>query len=70
MLANNVGVIDRGYTGEIMIALIKVDDSAPDLEPPCRIAQMIPRRIAHVNLVQYDDIEKTTRNEGGFGSTG
>ena len=70
MLANNVGVIDRGYTGEIMIALIKVDDSAPDLELPCRIAQMIPRRIAHVNLVQYDDIEKTTRNEGGFGSTG
>lgn len=70
MLANSVGVIDRAYTGEIMIALIKVDESAPDLELPCRIAQMIPRRIAHVNLVQYDDIERTTRNEGGFGSTG
>jgi deoxyuridine 5'-triphosphate nucleotidohydrolase len=70
MLANNVGIIDRAYTGEIMIALIKVDESAPDLELPCRIAQMIPRRIAHVELVQVDDIEKTTRNEGGFGSTG
>lgn len=70
MLANNVGIIDRAYTGEIMIALIKVDESAPDLELPCRIAQMIPRRIAHVNFVEYDDIEKTTRNEGGFGSTG
>ena len=70
MLANNVGVIDRGYTGEIMIALIKVDDSAPDLELPCRIAQMIPRRIAHVNFVEVNDIEQTTRNDGGFGSTG
>lgn len=70
MLANNVGVIDRAYNGEIMIALIKVDESAPDLELPCRIAQMIPRRIAHVDFVQVDDIERTTRNDGGFGSTG
>jgi deoxyuridine 5'-triphosphate nucleotidohydrolase len=70
MLANNVGIIDRAYNGEIMIALIKVDESAPDLELPCRIAQMIPRRIAHVQLTQVDDIEKTTRNDGGFGSTG
>jgi deoxyuridine 5'-triphosphate nucleotidohydrolase len=70
MLANNVGIIDRAYTGEIMIALIKVDESAPDIELPCRIAQMIPRRIAHVNFEQVDDIEQTLRNEGGFGSTG
>jgi deoxyuridine 5'-triphosphate nucleotidohydrolase len=70
MLANNVGIIDRAYTGEIMIALIKVDESAPDLELPCRIAQMIPRRIAHVNFEQVNDIERTTRNDGGFGSTG
>lgn len=70
MLANNVGVIDRAYTGEIMIALIKVDESAPDLELPCRIAQMIPRRIAHVDFVEVSEIERTARNEGGFGSTG
>lgn len=70
MLANNVGIIDRAYTGEIMIALIKVDESAPDLELPCRIAQMIPRRIAHVDFVEVDDIGQTTRNDGGFGSTG
>jgi len=70
MLANNVGIIDRAYTGEIMIALIKVDDSAPDLELPCRIAQLIPRRIAHFKFEQVQDIEKTTRNDGGFGSTG
>jgi dUTP pyrophosphatase len=70
MLANNVGIIDRAYTGEIMIALIKVDTSAPDLELPCRIAQMIPRRIAHVKFSEVNDIERTTRNDGGFGSTG
>ncbi len=70
MLANNIGIIDRAYTGEIMIALIKVDESAPDLELPIRIAQMIPRRIAHVDFVEVNDIGQTTRNDGGFGSTG
>lgn len=70
MLANSVGVIDRAYTGEIMIALIKVDDSAPDIQLPCRIAQMIPRRIAHLEMKEVEDIEITTRNDGGFGSTG
>jgi len=70
MLANNVGIIDRAYTGEIMIALIKVDESAPDLELPLRIAQMIPRKIAHVEFTEVSDIERTTRNDGGFGSTG
>lgn len=70
MLANNVGIIDRAYTGEIMIALMKVDESALDLELPCRIAQMIPRRIAHLRFEEVNDIERTTRNDGGFGSTG
>jgi dUTPase len=31
---------------------------------------MIPRRIAHVNFIEVNDIEQTTRNDGGFGSTG
>lgn len=70
MLANNVGIIDRTYTGEILIALIKVDENAKDLELPCRIAQMIPRQIVNIDLVEVDSFEETSRNDGGFGSTG
>lgn len=69
MLANNVGIIDRTYTGEILVALIKVDDDAKDLELPCRIAQMIPRQIVNVDLVEVDSFEETSRNDGGFGSS-
>lgn len=70
MLANNTGIIDRTYTGEIIVALIKVDENAKDIELPCRIVQMIPRQIAHIELVQVDTFTETSRSEGGFGSTG
>jgi deoxyuridine 5'-triphosphate nucleotidohydrolase len=69
MLANSVGIIDRTYTGEILVALIKVDDDAKDLELPCRIAQIIPRQIVNVDLIEVDSFEETSRNDGGFGSS-
>jgi dUTP pyrophosphatase len=47
MLASNVGIIDQSYTGEIMVPLIKIDKNAPDLELPCKLVQLIPRRWYH-----------------------
>ncbi len=70
MLANNVGVIDRGYRGELMVPLVKIDPTAPDLELPARVAQMVPRPIAHFSLVHRKDATATHRGAGGFGSTG
>lgn len=70
MLANSIGIIDRSYTGSIKVALIKVDKNAPDIELPCRIVQLIPQPIKHMNLIQVDSLEDTDRGDGGFGSTG
>lgn len=70
MLANGVGVIDRGYTGEILVPLIKVDPNAGDLELPSRLVQIIPRPIVAVELVEVDSFDETARGGGGFGSTG
>jgi dUTPase len=39
MMANSIGIIDPGYIGSIMIALTKVDESAPDIQLPMRCAQ-------------------------------
>lgn len=69
MLANAVGVIDRTYTGTIVVPLIKVDPASLELELPARIAQMIPRPIVHVQFVQVDTLDATERGSGGFGST-
>jgi dUTP pyrophosphatase len=70
MLYNSVGVIDRSYTGNILVPLIKVDPSAEDLKLPARIVQIIPRHIIHVKFEQVDELPETTRGSGGFGSTG
>lgn len=70
VMANSIGIIDRTYKGEIFIALIKVDPDAFELELPCRIAQMIPRPIVHSQLYQVDELEESSRFDGGFGSTG
>lgn len=70
ILANAVGVIDRGYTGTILVPLIKVDPDAPDLALPAVIAQLIPRPIVHLEVVEVDELDDTERGSGGFGSTG
>ena len=69
ILTNSVGVIDRSYTGSIKIALTKIDNTMPDLQLPCRVAQLIPIPIAHFQLKQVDSFVDTDRGDGGFGST-
>jgi len=69
MLANNVGIIDRAYRGPIIVALRKVDHYTEDLKLPCKIAQIIPRHIVHLQPIEVDQLDETARGEGGFGST-
>ena len=70
MLANSVGVIDQGYTGEIMVPLIKIDENTPDLILPNRIVQLIPRKWHHMQMLETCELSQTNRGSNGFGSTG
>lgn len=70
MFANSVGVIDRTYTGPVLVALRKVNPEAPDLKLPARLVQIVPRPIIHVQFVEVDALDETERGAGGFGSTG
>ena len=70
MLANSVGVIDCGYTGNLYVALRKTDPDAPGLTLPCRVAQLIPRRLEDMGVMEVDALGDTQRGAGGFGSTG
>lgn len=71
MLANGVGIIDRDYTGEILVALRKVDKDAPDLVLPAKIAQLIPRQWVAMMPIEApaEGLPGTDRGDGGFGST-
>ncbi len=69
-LANSVGVIDAGYRGTIIAALLKTRDDTPDLELPVKLVQLIPRPLVIMkSICSDDDMSKTSRGEGGFGST-
>ncbi|HAS45469.1 MAG TPA: hypothetical protein DCS93_33605 [Microscillaceae bacterium] len=70
MLANSVGIIDRTYTGNVLVPLIKVDQNMPDLTLPARVVQIIPRPIVHGQWQQVSSFEATERGAGGFGSSG
>jgi dUTPase len=54
------------------VALRKLDKNMPDIELPCKIAQLIPQKQIHMEIIEVDslDEEETIRNEGGFGSSG
>lgn len=71
MLANSVGIIDNSYRGTLMIALVKIDESMPDIELPFKCAQLIFRQCIDISLAALDikDIDNTERGAGGFGST-
>lgn len=69
MIANSVGVIDSSYTGDVLIALIKTDPNAKDLELPSRLVQIIPRPILHLNPVEVEELNVTERGASGWGSS-
>ena len=73
-LANCVGIIDSGYRGELKVKLT-MDDSFRHkdpfiVNPGDRIAQGMLDLVYKVNFVPVDDLSKTDRGEGGFGSSG
>lgn len=71
MMANSIGVIDRSYNGNIYVALAKIDESVPEIKFPFRCCQLVIRKQHHLLLEEtLEDLEETSRGEGGFGSTG
>ena len=62
---NSVGIIDCGYTGDILIGLTKMNKDIDDLELPCKIAQLIPRKLELITMRETLDIKETSRGSDG-----
>ena len=69
-LANCVGVVDSDYTGEIKVALVNLSNNEYTIENGERIAQMVIMEVNKANFTVTDELTKTERGSGGFGSTG
>jgi deoxyuridine 5'-triphosphate nucleotidohydrolase len=80
MLANNVGIIDQGYRGNLYIALTKINGETPELSMPWKCCQMIVKKQVYSRLEVVATsvatlgaaaaIETSSRGTGAFGSTG
>jgi dUTP pyrophosphatase len=64
------GVIDSGYRGEVKVVMANLSDKTFAIEKGMKIAQMLVQPIAIVSVVEAEDLDDTSRGEGGFGSTG
>ena len=66
---NTPGTIDSDYRGEIKIILINLGKDIFEINKNDRIAQMVVCPIIKVELKEVENLPKTVRGEGGFGST-
>lgn len=70
LMANGVGVIDSGYTGEIKVPLFNAGNLPSIVMAGERIAQLVIVPCELPAFRRVDELEETERGEGGFGSTG
>ena len=64
------GVIDSDYTGEIKVILFNHGENDFTIKTGDRIAQLIFEKIFTDDLQEVEELVKTERGAGGFGSTG
>ena len=70
-LVNAPGLIDSNYRGEIKAILINFDQKEPFvIKENDRICQLVILRVESIELIATSQLQKTIRNEHGFGSTG
>ena len=69
-ILNTPGTIDSDYRGEIKIIIYNHGDHSFTINNGDRIAQMILAPVVKMNFEEIDDLPKTLRGKGGFGSTG
>ena len=67
---NTPGTIDSDYRGEIKIILFNHGKKEFIINNNDRVAQMILMPIIKAELEEVEDLPKTLRGSGGFGSTG
>ena len=66
---NSPGLIDPGYTGELLVPLMNHGDKDYDIKAGDRIAQLVLVNTHSVDFKVVDSLPEPDRSSGGFGST-
>jgi dUTP pyrophosphatase len=70
-MANAPGLIDAGYRGEVICAVVNLDREEPvKVSRGDRIAQLVVVPVAELEPVWADELPRSRRGDRGFGSSG
>ena len=69
-ILNTPGTIDSDYRGEIKIILFNHGSENFIINNNDRVAQMVLTPVMEMELEEANELPKSVRGEGGFGSTG
>ena len=70
-IVNTPGLIDSHYRGELKVIAINLDAHNPiHIQKGDRIAQLVVQAVPVVKLTEVEELDKTDRGAGGFGSSG
>jgi len=69
-VVNAPGTIDSDYRGEICVILCNLGKEPFNIQRGMRIAQLVFQPVVRAELEETEELQKTKRNEGGFGHTG
>ena len=70
-MANAPGLIDAGYRGELVCAVVNLDrEQAVKVSRGDRIAQLVIVAVPAFEPMWAEELPASSRGEGGFGSTG
>ena len=67
---NTPGTIDSDYRGELKIILFNHGNKEFIIKNNDRVAQIILMPVLKIDFEEVDELPKTIRGSGGFGSTG
>ncbi len=67
---NTPGTIDSCYRGEVGVIVINLSEKDFEVKKGKKIAQMVFSKVEKAEIEYAEELDETTRNDGGFGSTG
>ena len=67
---NTPGTIDEDYRGEVKVILANLGSEPFEVRRGERIAQLVPAPVQKAEFAEVEELDKTHRGGGGFGSTG
>lgn len=69
-ILNSPGTIDSDYRGEVKIILMNFGDKPFTIHRGDRIAQLVVSKVYSAKIVETENLNLSSRGDGGFGHTG